>query len=432
MQPNVLIIVSHDTGKHIAPYGVTTVHTPNFSRVAAEGVLARNHFCTAPQCSPARASLFTGRYPHANGVMGLCHLDFAWRLHAGELHASRLFHQAGYATWRLGIVHETSPAAADEGVVFDKSSTTTNRILDLAGCLRGMLSERDANKPFYAQLCCSETHRDFLQGGVEPDRSLGVTVPAPIPRTPESEQDYADFQGSIRRFDEGIGAILAALEEQGVLDETIVVVTTDHGAAMPWGKGGLYDRGIDALLLLRYPAWGQGRELSAMLSHVDLLPTVLEACDIAVPAAVQGESYLPLLRGEADAERRPWIWAEKTYHDCYDPQRCIRTERYKYIRYFEKSTLHRVTGDAIGRGAYQACGGDAFKRSARDELFDLQADPDEQVNLAEQDDMQELRRELAGIMLRTMEQTADPLLQGPIPSPYYHAGIDQLRRMALS
>lgn len=427
--PNILILISHDTGKHIAPYGASTVHTPALDRIAGAGVVLRQHFCTAPQCSPSRASIVTGRMPHSTGVMGLTHADFRWRMHPGEQHLSRLLGAAGYECTRFGLAHETSPASVDELLAFERTYPS-GRIADQAEAVGTFLAERDAGRPFYAQLQCNETHRDFLAGGVEPDDSLGVALPSKIPEHPASIADYAAFQGSIRSFDAGVGALLGQLEAAGVADDTIVIVTTDHGAAMPFAKGSLYDAGIDAFCILRYPAWGAGRRCEALTSHLDLVPTLLAAAGADVPDGLHGCNLLPWLEGTGEIATDA-IFAEKTFHDCYDPMRCVRTARWKYIRYFDKSTLHRFTGDAIlAGGAFEAVPRSAMARKGLDELYDLAADPGEERNLVDDAAHQDVRIELAAKLLAMMEATGDPILDGPIASPTWGDSVEGLRATA--
>ncbi len=419
-KPNILLLVTHDTGQHISPYGINTVATPNCERLAAESVLFENSFCTAPQCSPSRASIVTGRYPHANGTMGLTHADFAWSLHENERPIATLLRPEGYATWLLGGQHETAQPGTlgfdhvDLGFSLDEAVER----------LSALLGQREPNRPFYCQLGCAETHRPFDYRGTKPDSDRGIHVPPYLNDGPETRREFAQFQGMVKRFDTALGNLLDLLEQSNVLDNTIVVITTDHGIAMPMAKGTLYDPGIETLLFMRYPAqWGTGIRKRELISNVDILPTLLEAIGAGIPANVHGRSFLKLLTGD-DAGANDAVFAEKTFHDCYDPMRCIRTDRFKYIRYFEKSSFHRVPGDAISGGANRELG--IQHRSGYEELFDIQSDPIERKNLAADPQYAETKADLRKRLAAWMQETGDPLLHGPIASPYYAESRRQL------
>jgi N-sulfoglucosamine sulfohydrolase len=424
-RPNVVLFISHDTGRFVSPYGVRTVHTPTFERLAAESVLFENAFCTAPQCSPSRAALVTGRYPHSNGVMGLTHHDYAWSLHPSERPVAKLFGASGYQTWLLGLQHETRD---DRALGFDHSDLW----FEAAGLpprLQSALASRDHSRPFYCQLGCVETHRPWEMPGCPPDSSLGVAVPAYLHNGPETRTDLAAFQGMIRRLDQELGRLLDLLDQHGLQDNTILVVTTDHGIAMPMAKSTLRDPGIETLLLMRYPGggWLPGQRVRDLVSNVDILPTLLEACGLEVPDEVQGTSFLPILQGQASPSRDA-VYAEKTFHDSYDPMRCVRTERFKYNRYFEKAAYHPVPADILESGASRELG--RVPREGFEELFDLEQDPDERNNLAENADYGQVCHEMRARLAAWMVETDDPLLEGPIGGPFYHKSVSTLLSFA--
>jgi N-sulfoglucosamine sulfohydrolase len=420
-RPSVLLFISHDTGRFISPYGVETVHTPNLERLAAESVLFRRAFCTAPQCSPSRAALVTGRYPHCNGVMGLTHQDYAWALNPTERPAAKLFGANGYPTWLLGIQHETRDVYS---LGFEHVDLGFG-VAELPARLEAALEGRDPSQPFYCQLGCFETHRPWTMPGIPPDSSLGVTVPAYLHDGPESRAEMAALQGSVLHLDEGVGALLEVLERHDQRENTVLVVTTDHGLALPMAKSTLRDPGIETLLLMRYPdgGWPQGERIEDLVSNVDILPTLLEACSLDVPEAVQGASFLPLLQGKGTPTRDA-VFAEKTFHDCYDPMRAVRTEKFKYIRYFEKSTHHPVPGDIVDGGAHRELG--SVPRFGSEELYDLERDPNETRNLADDEAYGDVCREMRARLAGWMCSTADPLLEGPVGSPFYQASVEGL------
>lgn len=420
--PNVVLLITHDTGRYLSPYGIETVDTPNCARLAGESAVFQNAFCAAPQCSPSRAALVTGRYPHANGVMGLTHSDFGWALPETEPCIARLFGPAGYQTWLLGLQHETKDAAT---LGFDHVDLGWS-ILDLPQHLEPLLAGRDERAPFFCQIGCFETHRPWNVWGTEPDDSLGVHVPPYLHDGPETRAELASFQGLVKRFDTGLGQLLDLLESHNLRDNTILVVTTDHGIAMPMAKATLRDPGIETFLFMRFPegGWPTAQRERALISNVDVLPTLLEATGISLPNTIQGRSFLPLLQGRP-FDSRDVIFAEKTFHGMYDPMRCIRTQRYKYIHYFEKSEIHKLPSDIVGGGASRDLGV-AIWREAPEELFDLQADPNETANLATDPSHARVRDELRARLAQWMIDTDDPLRHGPIASPFYDKAIREV------
>jgi len=416
--PNVILLITHDTGRYLSPYGIPTVDTPNCERLAAESTLFENYFCTAPQCSPSRASIVTGRYPHANGTMGLCHADFAWALHPSERPAAMQFGPAGYQTWLLGGMHETKDART---LGFDEVDLHFN-LPELPGRLTKRLAARNRHRPFYCQIGCFETHRPWRggKGEIPPDDSQGIHIPGYLSDGPRTRQELAEFQGIVKHFDRQLGALMDLIDREGLRDDTILVITTDHGIAMPHAKGTMYDPGLETMLFLRWPGgkWPAGARRKELLSNVDLLPTLLEACGIEIPGNVQGHSFLGLLDGQPYHPRRE-IFGELTFHDVYDPQRCIRTEQYKYIRYLEKITQMCVPGDIADNGADL----ELERRYAGRppvELFDLQKDLWEQENLAGQEAYREVEEDLKARLAAWMQETGDPLVKGPVASPFYY------------
>lgn len=431
-RPNVLLFISHDTGESVSPYGYETFHTPHLERLAAEGVRFANSFCTFPVCSPSRAAIVTGRYPHQNGVNGLVGPARGWALHPGERHAASLFAEGGYESVLCGMVHETNHC---ETLGFErllcgpgKDFNDGGDLLDFGEGIRQWLGERDGDRPFYLQIGCSDTHRQWTKRA-EPDDSRGVWRPTWLKDLPEVRQDVTEFQGAVRRLDAGIGRILRALDDAGVADDTIVCFTTDHGEDLPFAKGTLREHGLRVFHFMRYPAgdWRPGAVVEEMISNVDILPTLLEACGLPARANLAGRSFLARLTGQGDYTPRDAVHAEKTFQDFYDPRRCVRTHRHKYVRFFEASTYQDLRMATTGR-QHQFVG--RATRGHIEELFDLQADPDELNNLADdpacRDVLDEHRRRLA----EWMAETSDPLLQGPMESPLYTRARDELRRFA--
>jgi len=430
--PNIVLITCHDLGRTLGCYDVPTVQTPNIDRLAAEGVQFNQAFCAAPQCSPSRAALFTGRYPHSNGVMGLTHSNFAWDLHPGEHHLGQLLGELGYARTLVGVHHETRTAAPevvaarcgmDEVVAGGPGAQMTDSALDR---LRRMALQ---GRPFYLQVGYHEPHRarspnetdsmGFLGGYIAPDEALGVTVPPYLRDTPGGRTEVAELQGAVRYLDEQVGRLLAGVAALPNADNTLVVFTTDHGVALPRAKCSLYDPGLEVALVVRLPSrgWRGGWQYDPLVSHVDLLPTLLELVGLPVGDHIQGRSLLAALEGGRHTPR-DHIFGEMTYHDYYDPRRCIRTEGHKLIvnfsaapAFMNPSQSWRPRSDPLvpERPA------EAYHPLI--ELYDLASDPWERRNLADEQDHMETRRDLLARLYSWMRDTGDPLLEGAVTSP---------------
>lgn len=247
-----------------------------------------------------------------------------------------------------------------------------------------------------------------------------MQVPSYMPDNDGSRREMAALQGAIMEADRAIGRIVGALDDGGLLDDALIVFTADHGIAMPRAKCTLYDPGIEIALIMRWPGGGIGPAISSeLVSNVDIAPTLLEITHIHAPEVLQGHSFLALLENR-DYEPRASVYAEKTWHSYYDPMRAIRTQRYKLIRNFESAFAVEVPADvqegAVFRESPQRYSRD---RTAPLELYDLELDPLEAVNLASIERHSGLMRELDALLWQWMADTADPLLEGPVASPWF-------------
>jgi arylsulfatase A-like enzyme len=441
--PNILAITCHDLGRFLGCYGVATVRTPHLDALAADGVRFDRAFCIAPQCSPSRAALFTGRYPHSNGVLGLTHANFAWDLGPDERHLGQVLREAGYATALVGVHHESrggEPATVaarcgmDEVVPGGRGEAVAARALErLARFAR-------ADRPFYLQVGFTEPHRlgatareedgymGFLGDYLAPDSERGVTVPPYLRDTPGAREELAELQGAVHYVDAAIGRLLDGLRALGLEENTLVLVTTDHGLALPRAKCSLYDPGLETALLLRLPArgWRGGRALPELVANVDLFPTLLELVGLPPDERVQGRSLLPLLDGGAYTPR-DHLFAELTYHDYYDPRRCIRTERHKLIVNFSAAPSFMDPSQSWRPRAVTVTPPDPARAyHPLVELYDLAADPWEQRDIAGEPAAAGVRRGLLARLGAWMRDTADPLLAGAVTSPLHRRAVAAL------
>jgi arylsulfatase A-like enzyme len=303
--------------------------------------------------------------------MGLVHRPWLWKLNPDERHISHLLRDVGYYTAQIGILHETG---SDEMFGFHqrlKSAGPT--CIDHAAEVEKFLGNFQEEKtgPFFLQVGFFETHTPFSHGGVEPDRSNGVTIPPYCEDNEAAQEHFSALQGAVRRADEGVGRILDALESAGLAEDTLVIFTVDHGIqAAPDGGGGrakwrCYDAGLGVALIMRWVnGFAGGRASNHLISNVDVLPTVLSLIGEDIPEFLDGRSFAGILHGTSD---EPYV-----------------------------------------------------------ELYDLEEDPNEFRNIAECPEMTSVRNELDQRLLGWMRDVCDPLLDGPTPSPYYKQAIQDL------
>ena len=411
MPPNILYLNSHDTGRYVQPYG-HAIPTPNIQWLADQGVMFRNAFCAAPSCSGSRAALLTGEYCHTNGMMGLAHRGFA--LNDAGHHMVRTLRDAGYHTGLIGEQHVSAdPRVLGYDIVHNVADTNAASVAPAAiTALSNGIQE-----PFFLSVGLFETHRSFFAPSSVRDRVYSLPPPF-LPDTPEIRLDVAAYKASARALDHGIGAVLNKLNETGLDRNTFVICTTDHGLAFPTAKASLLDRGIGVMLILRGAGFDGGYARDELVSHIDIFPTICEVAGIDPPPWLAGHSLVGLVGDEEPPGARSEIFSELTYHAAYEPQRAIRTERFKYIRRFDDYPYPVLPNcdDSPSKDAYVARGW-AERNVSREALHDLFFNPGEGRNVINEPDYDEIATDLRGRLERWMVETEDPLLDGPVPAP---------------
>ncbi|HDZ21372.1 hypothetical protein LCGC14_0431870 [marine sediment metagenome] len=409
-RPNILYLHSHDTGRYIQPYG-HAVETPALQRFAEQSVLFRQAFCAAPTCSASRAALLFGRSAHSAGMLGLTNRGFWPSDYNG--HLANTLKAGGYTTAVAGMqnVAPTTEMIGYDRILADMGATDTIRV-DAA---QRFLA--DPPQPFFLSVGFTATHRDFPQPQ-PPDDPRFCKPPAPLPDTPETRYDMAAFNTIARQLDDCMGSVLAALDEAGLADNTLVICTTDHGIAFPLMKCNMTDHGLAVMLMLRGPGIPEGGHVcNALVSQIDLYPTVCEIAGIDPPDCLEGKSLMPLLNGEAD-EINDAIFAGVTFHAAYEPMRAVRTRRWKYIRRFDdrgRCVLPNCD-DSPSKDVLIAAGW-ADRPLAKEELYDLTFDPNETNNLVAAPAHAAILEDMRNRLAAWMKQTDDPLLAGPVTPP---------------
>lgn len=408
--PNILYIHSHDTGRYVEPYGYA-VPTPNIRALAEEGMLFRRAFCAAPTCSPSRAALLTGMSPHSCGMLGLAHRGF--RLKDYRQHIIHTLRKNGYYSVLCGVQH----------VARDESAIGYHQIIDAESRSAAHVAPAVVNwlasgpkQPFFLSVGFTETHRQFQPPGPAED-PRHVLPPAPLPDTPETRRDMAAFKASARNLDFGIGIVLNALKARKLADNTLVICTTDHGIAFPGMKCNLTDHGLGVMLIMRGPGLSGGAVVDGMVSQIDLFPTICDYLHIDSPEWLQGRSMMPLVRGRTQ-EINEQVFGEVTFHAAYEPQRAVRTNRWKYIRHFDERQRAVLPNcdDSPSKDVWMSHGW-KDRAVAAEQLYDLVFDPNEANNLASDRSMRPVLGEMRERLERWMRLTDDPLLAGPVKPP---------------
>ena len=314
--PNILVLVADDAGwKDFGCYGNRGIKTPNIDRLADGGLLCENAFLTAPQCSPSRISVLTGRYPHATGAE-----DLHMPLPEGTTFLPTWLKKAGYFTGHMRKTHY-GPEGEKQ---FDWYSRDLNEFASFL--------DQPGDNPFFMWVGFNDPHRGYDRATIEHrnDEST-VTVPPQLVDDPDTRSDLADYYDEISRMDSNIGKMIDSLDKKGLLDNTLVIFFSDNGMPFPGAKGTLYDSGVGTPLVFNWPGEIRpGSRFSGLASTIDLAPTIMELAGLPIPETVQGKSMLDTLQG-GSGPGREYVFGERNWHDCDEHMRYVRTDRFKMI-----------------------------------------------------------------------------------------------------
>jgi arylsulfatase A-like enzyme len=345
-------------------------------------------------------------------MLGLAHRG--WSLRDYRHHIVHTLRKAGYTSVLIGEQHiSKEPAIIGYDEVMKIPTTHVESVAPLAM----EVLQRPRERPLFLSVGFFETHREFLPPGSL--RDVHYSMPPPnLPDAPEVRADVAAFKASARSLDHGVGMVLNQLDACGLHDDTLIIFTTDHGMPFPGAKATLYDRGLGVTLILRGPEpFHGGRVIDALISHIDVYPTVCEHLQIPLPPFLQGVSVLPLLRGEV-REVREEIFAGSTWHAAYEPQRAVRTARHKYIRRWgDRLTPVLANTDDGPSKDLLIRNGWAEREIAKEQLYDVFYDPNEANNLVDEPEQAAVLADLRGRVEQWMRDTDDPLLAGHVDPP---------------
>ena len=360
----------------------------------------------------------TGQSAHSSGMTGLVHLGFS--LTDYKQHIIHTLRKAGYYSALSGVQH----IATDNNI----SCIGYDKILTPGYPSIGFPSEHASSEavkfldssppqPFFLSVGFWATHRPYVEPGAGEDERYCLP-PAPMPDNPRIRRDMASYKATAMVYDQCAGTVLEALDRNGLSEDTLVICTTDHGIEFPNMKCNLTDHGTGVMLIMRGPeGFTGGKVCDSLVSHIDIFPTICELLDIDKPDWLQGKSMMPLIRGEKE-EINDAVFAESTYHVAYEPQRSVRTHRWKYIRRFGDRNKPVLTNtDDCPSKDFWVEHGWAKRPVAQEQLYDLVFDPNEACNLVTDPSTSEVLDNMRGRLEEWMNTTNDPLLKGPVPAP---------------
>ena len=415
-QRNVLLYVVDDQGMGDAGcYGNPEVKTPGLDALAASGTRFDYGFCTTASCSASRSVILSGLYNHANGQYGHQHAYHHFSSFPEVRSLPVMLGEAGYRTLCAGKYH-----VAPEEVYHFERYLKGGAPANMAEQCRDFIAD-DSGAPFFLYFCTTEPHRPFHREGSAEVSPEDVIVPRYLPDTPECREELAAYYGSVERADIGLVRLIEMLRETGHWDDTLILYISDNGIAFPGAKTTLYDPGMRLPCVIRNPVQSaQGLACNAMITWADITPTILDYAQARPKdAAFHGRSFLSVLDQE-DPEGWDEIYASHTFHEItmYYPMRVVRTRRYKLIWNIAFGLEYPFASDLwasktwqglIARGDthYAKRSVNAYLHRPRFELYDLEADPDEVVNLADDpahaDVLDELKRKLRAFQERTKD-----------------------------
>ncbi|WP_139957421.1 sulfatase family protein [Flavicella sediminum] len=437
--PNIILFVADDHGTDaLGCYGNPVIQTSNLDKLASEGVLFTDAYCTSASCAASRSVILSGLYGHATGSYGHVHdyHHFSTLDHVRSL--SNRLSESGYHTARIGKYH----VAPEKVYLFDEVLKADPRnTVEMADASKHVLH---SEKPFFLYFCTDDPHRGHpfqpesweiantfgnkKEGYKDVDQIIydpkDVIVPDFLPDNKQSREEIAQYYQSISRIDQGFGKLMSHLKEAGKLDNTIVFYISDNGMAFPGAKTTVYEPGIKLPCIIKDPTKGKkGITNHAKISWVDLTPTILDMANVAYkPEEFHGKSFESILDQE---NPKGWdqINASHTFHEItmYYPMRVVIDKNYKLIWNIAYRLDYPFASDLWAASTWQSIYRNDLeyygKRKVKDymfhpefELFDLEKDPGELVNLATEKENKALLESMKKGMKNFQLTTKDPWL----------------------
>lgn len=429
-RPNFVIVIADDVSvDDIGCYGHPHIRTPNIDALAREGMRFDRAFLTCSSCSPSRCSIMTGRYPHATGA-GELHQP----LPADQIVFAGLLKEAGYYTASAGKWHLGGAAKKN----FDRIEGGRP-----SGCEHWVqvLQERPQDKPFFLWAAAFDAHRGYSNNTIpEPHQASDAVVPPYLPDVPATRKDLGMYYDEITRLDDYLGQVVDELKRQKVLENTFILFLADNGRPFPRCKTTVYDSGVQTPFVLRFPPQVKaGSVAKNLVSSVDIAPTILELAGVEPAKTFQGKSFVPQLK-DPQASTREYIFAEHNWHDYQAHERAVRSKDYLYIRNAFPELPGTPPADAVRSPTYRAMlelaeAGkltDAqrscfIKPRTAEELYDVQADPHQLHNLADDPQAQAALEQLRGQLDAWIKRTGDQVPENPTPDKFHRVKGTRLK-----
>jgi arylsulfatase A-like enzyme len=425
-RPNLVVFISDDVSwNDHGCYGNPAARTPNIDRLASDGRRFNNAYLTASSCSPSRASIITGRYPHNNGKAAELHLPISGHLPWFP----ELLRNAGYYTALSGKNHMSKSGA--KVTAWNFVSKATGRKPGNSGGHGDWVNvaeNRPLDKPFFFWFASTDAHRGWNGDSEWDDAVYGpkhgsedVIVPPFLVDDLATRQDLASYYNEVTRFDHFIGRVESVLKSQGVWDNTLVLILSDNGRPFNRAKTRLHDSGMKTALIAHWPTGiGSGGEVTdSLVSVIDIAPTFLEVAGVPTPETMQGVSFLSILKNASTTTRR-WAFSEHNWHDYEAHGRAIRGDGFLLIENFRPYNPQPGPADALRSPTYDAL------KVARDanrltpaqadvflaprphlELYNARQDPNQLTNLAGNPDHADRQKQLATLLDQWMDETRD-------------------------
>ncbi|WPJ97125.1 sulfatase [Coraliomargarita algicola] len=410
-QPNVVLILADDMSPDLSMLGTPGIETPNIDAFAKEGVYFYNAFAASASCSPSRTAILTGMWPHSNGNWRNVHtppLNLPDKAFSRETHIvdtvgigrdvatlPEVFRANGYFTAITQKLH-LSPAWRYPYDARDPVQSEPKRFHKVMGDF----IEQAGDRPFFIHANVAAPHRPYrVHLNSNPNQKLpaanSIEVPSFLPDTPGVRRDMQEYYACVEIADACVGAILQALDDAGIREETFVIFTSDQGMPIHYAKASAYPTGTRIPLAVVGPGVVKGQTNNSPVSQIDYAPTILDYCGIEIPEVMQGESLRPILSGGDSIEGREYVFAEHNSHGPdpreFYPQRVVTDGNWYYILNVDPDKSQRLPDDlrgveVWGNHAYDAI--IAAKESHPDEyayltLFDKPRQPEQLYKIDE-------------------------------------------------